>query len=81
MLVRQSDIIKVRKEVTSQLGRRVKVKTNKGRNQVDITEGIIKEVYSSIFVIEVEQEFEENPIMISYTYTDVLIRDVCMTLC
>lgn len=81
MLVRQSDINKVRTEVKNQLGRRVRIKTNRGRNQVDITEGVIKEAYSSIFVVEIDQDYEESPIMTSYTYTDVIIREVCMVLC
>lgn len=81
MVMRQADLNKVRTAVHNQLGNRVMIRTNKGRHKVDVTEGVIREAYPSIFIVEVESELDETPRMLSFSYTDVLTKDVKMTLC
>ena len=44
------------------------------------SEGIIKEVYPYIFMLEITDKDDENK-MISYSYSDLLTNDVQMTLC
>ncbi len=79
-MVRKSDVHKVRREVRDNIGKRVKVKANKGRRKIAITEGIITETYPSIFLIETDDDKSFARTM-SFSYTDVLTRDVRMTLC
>ena len=79
--MKQSDLNKVRQAVTSHVGSRVKVKSNKGGHKVDITEGIISETYPSIFLVRVDNALEDTTRMVSFSYTDVLTRDVRLTLC
>lgn len=82
MIVRQEDICKVRASVFQQLGNKVLIQLDRGRNRVDVQEGIIKGAYPSVFTILVNDENENNPPqLLSFSYADVLTRDVRMKLC
>ena len=76
----QTDIRKVKLSVDKNIGNRVKIRANRGRHKIDITEGVICETYPSLFLIEVENELDEGTQKISFTYTDVLTKDVRMQL-
>lgn len=76
-----SDVGKVRNVVRKHIGSKVVVRCNLGRHKVDVTEGIISETYPSIFLIKVRNEIEDTFQVISYSYTDVLTKDVRITLC
>ncbi len=76
----QADIIKVKKSVDKNIGNRVKVRANRGRHKIDVTEGIIFETYPSIFLIQVENKFDDAVHTISFSYKDVLTKDVQMQL-
>jgi len=81
IMMKQNDVNNVRNAVISQTGKKVKVKINRGRHKVDVTEGVISETYPSIFLIKI-QENEDMPIrMLSYSYTDILTKDVELILC
>ena len=77
----RSDVGKVRNAVNRHIGSRVIVRCNLGRHKVDVTEGVITETYPSIFLIKVKNELEDTFQTISYSYTDVLTKDVRITLC
>lgn len=81
MVMRQADINRVRHAVRSQLGNKVMIKANKGRHKIDVTEGIIKETYPSIFIVQVDNKYEDTKRLVSFSYTDVLTKDVKLTLC
>lgn len=78
-MMKRSDVNKVRREVTDNIGKRVKVKANKGRRKIAVAEGIITETYPSIFLIETNDKGCSRTM--SFSYTDVLTKDVRMTLC
>lgn len=81
IMTKQNDVNKVRNAVMSQTGKKVKVRINRGRHKVDVTEGVISETYPSIFLIKI-QEGEDMPVRtMSYSYTDILTRDVELILC
>ncbi len=80
-MVKQSDVNKVRRAVVSHIGSKVKIRANKGRHKISVTEGIITESYPSIFLIQVKNDTGNQVKMMSFTYTDVLTRDVELTLC
>lgn len=77
----QLDIRQVRKVVNAHIGSKVRIKLNKGRHRVDVTEGVIIETYPSIFLVEVANDVEEIYKTVSFSYTDVLTKDVCLSLC
>ncbi len=82
MAIQQSDIDKVRASVHGQLGNKVMIQLDRGRNRIDIQEGIIKGAYPSVFTILVEDENDANPPqLLSFSYADVLTRDIRMKLC
>lgn len=76
----QLDVRQVRKAVNAHIGSRVRIKSNRGRHRIDVTEGVITETYPSIFLVEVANDIEETSQMVSYSYTDVLTKDVCLSL-
>lgn len=75
------DIKSVRTEVRQYMGSKVKVKTNLGRNKVDITEGVIAEAYPSIFLIHIEADGDMPERKISYSYNDVITHDIELVVC
>lgn len=73
----QTEIRKVRASIHQQCGNRVKIQQDLGRNKVDI-----QEAYPSVFTVLIDDEFEQNPPqLLSFTYTDVITKDIRMQLC
>ncbi|MDD6057227.1 MAG: Veg family protein [Clostridiales bacterium] len=80
--MQQADFNKVRASVHQQLGRKVLIQLDKGRNKIDVQEGIIQNAYPSVFTILVNDECEDNPPQIlSFSYSDIITRDIRMKLC
>ena len=80
-MMKQADVSKVRREIISHVGSREKIKANKCRNKMDITEGVITETYPSIFLIKVDDGLSDSVKTISFSYADVLTKDEQMMLC
>jgi uncharacterized protein Veg len=81
IMMKQNDVNNVRNAVMNQTGKRVKIRINRGRHKIDVTEGIISETYPSIFLIKI-QESKDMPVRtVSYSYTDILTKDVELILC
>jgi uncharacterized protein Veg len=82
MAAQQSDIHKVRASVIQQLGSKVMIQLDRGRHRVDIQEGVIKGAYPCVFTVQVDNKTEEHPPqLLSFSYADVLTRDIRMKLC
>jgi len=81
MSIQKIDIDTVRNSVGNHIGRRVRIKMNRGRHKIDITEGILKEAYPSIFIVEVDKETDGSKRKVSFSYTDILTKDIQMLLC
>ncbi len=78
----QSEISKVRASIYQQCGRKVLIKLDRGRNKVDIQEGVIQGAYPSVFTVLVKDEREGNPDqLLSFSYSDIITRDIRMKLC
>ena len=77
----QAQISKVRASVHQQCGNRVKIQLDRGRNKVDIQEGVIQKAYSSVFTILVDDEQDNAPQLLSFSYTDIITKDIRMKLC
>ena len=80
-MMKQSDVNYVRNAVMHQTGKKVKIRINRGRHKVDETEGIISEIYPSIFLIKIQETADAPTRMVSYSYTDILTKDVELILC
>ena len=77
----QAQISKVRASVHQQCGNRVKIQLDRGRNKVDIQEGVIQKAYPSVFTILVDDEQDNAPQLLSFSYTDIITKDIRMKLC
>ncbi len=77
-----SDFNKVRESVKSQLGNRVMIKQDRGRNRVEIQEGILQNAYPSVFTILINDRRKDNPPqLLSFSYTDIITKEIRMKLC
>lgn len=80
--MQQEDFGKVRASVHQQCGRKVLIQLDRGRNKVDIQEGIIQNAYPSVFTVLVSDEHEDNPPqLLSFSYSDIITHDIRMKLC
>ena len=80
--MQQKDLNRVRASVLQQCGSKVKIQLDRGRNKVDIQEGVIQNAYPSVFTILIDDERDENPPqLLSFSYTDIIKRDIRMKLC
>ncbi len=70
----------LRRNVESCLGQNVVLKTNKGRKRVFVKEGVLEEVYPSIFVVRIDRGLTSER-RVSYSYSDILTETVEITLC
>lgn len=75
------NMCRVRNAVVKNVGKKVKVMSNKGRNKIDIAEGVISQTYPFLFSIELEPTVNEAARTISFSYTDVLTKEVELVLC
>ena len=65
---------RIKLDLESCVGKRVKLKANRGRKKVVEAEGIIENTYPKLFVVKLDKS---NSIKrLSYTYADVLTRTV-----
>lgn len=76
----QSDIPKVKKSIEKFIGSRVMLESGKGRQSLDTREGIIQDVYQSIFIVQLYDKCVPAG-RVSYNYTDVLTKTVKITIC
>lgn len=79
--MKQADnMCKIRNEIVSSKGKRVKIRTQKGRNRVAITEGIIAATYPCVFLVQLDTIPQLPMKTVSFSYTDVLTKDVELVL-
>lgn len=58
------------------------IQLDRGRNKVDIQEGVIQNAYPSVFTILVKDGQEQKPPqLLSFSYSDIITRDIRMKLC
>lgn len=80
MSIKKQDIHQIKRNIKSFIGSKVKLEAAKGRNKTTVDEGIIENVYPSIFIIQLYEGSEPSR-KVSYSYTDILTHSVEITLC
>lgn len=78
--MKSMDVAFVREAVKSNLGKKVKIRSHTGKRKFHVTEGVLSEIYPSIFLVRIGEEGEDTQ-TVSYTYTDVITKEVQMMLC
>ena len=71
----------VRRAVAEHVGSKVRVRGKMGGQNIVLTEGVITETYPCIFLVQVKNAEENSYQTVSYSYTDVITKDVQLTLC
>ncbi len=71
-MILKNDISSIKTEIGEKIGQKIIVKGSLGRNKPFEEQAIIKETYPNIFVVS----YEENNTNVSYRYTDILTRDL-----
>ena len=79
--MQQQDLRKVRASVYQQCGSKVKIQLDRGRNKVDIQEGVIQNAYPSVFTVLVKGKGQDEDQMLSFNYSDIVTKGVRMMLC
>lgn len=70
------NIEKVRDKIASYRGQTLQFRFNGSRNQIEEFEATIIDTYPSIFIVKLE----ENSLVKSFSYSDVLIRKLVVTI-
>ena len=76
----RTDVSHVRNDIQKIIGSTVRLETNKGRHKSVIRQGVVSNVYPSIFTVALSdgRSYSRN---MSFSYTDVLTNAVEITLC
>jgi uncharacterized protein Veg len=62
----------IKDEIVSYKGQLVKCRTSKGRNKIEVTQGILLDVYPKLFTMYVESEAST----VSFSYAEILTKEV-----
>ena len=77
---KKDSLHKIKQDLQGYVGQRVKLKANKSRKRTFEREGVIEQIYPSIFIVAVD-EGKKSPRKISFCYSDILTKTVELTLC
>ncbi|HZJ58374.1 MAG TPA: Veg family protein [Clostridia bacterium] len=80
MVINIDALDKVRETLESNIGERVKLKANRGRRRTYVNEGIINDIYPSVFTVLVDIDGQSTRTL-CYTYSDVLTSNVELVVC
>lgn len=70
----------IKKSIEGSVGQKVIIKTNMGKRNANVREGIVEFVYPSLFTVKIINGFDIDR-RVSYTYSDVLTESVEITFC
>ncbi len=71
---------RIKKDVETCVGEKVRLKANKGRKKTFIKEGILESTYPCIFVVKFDSD-QDSFRRVSYSYSDILTETVELTVC
>ncbi len=71
----------IRNTVVRNVGRKVLVRSNRGRNKFDEEEGVICDTYPSVFLVQIKDTYSDSIRTKSFSYKDVLTKEVELVLC
>lgn len=77
MAVKNSALEEIRQNLESSVGKKVKLRANRGRRKVIEAEGVIEKTYPKLFIVRLDDGSAVE--RMSYTYVDVLTETVELT--
>ncbi|NLO88814.1 MAG: Veg protein [Clostridia bacterium] len=72
-------LAEIKRDLDSHVGKRIKLRANKGRKKVVEQVGILEKTYPNIFVIKLDEK-KSTVRRVSFSYSDVLTETVKLTL-
>lgn len=79
-MIEKKDLFQVKRHIASCVGYKVRLESNKRHNKSVVSEGVIANVYPSIFTIHLD-EGNNSIRTVSCSYTDILTKSVELTIC
>lgn len=77
----QQEVVgRIRSDLESLMGTRMRLRANMGRSKIVEREGILEQTHPSLFVVKVEEK-RDRTARVSYSYVDVLTGTVELTHC
>ena len=73
-MVVKNPLVQIRKELESHVGKKIKLRANRGRRKTFEKVGVLENTYPSIFVVRVDEENYYQ--RLSFSYADVLTSTV-----
>lgn len=71
---------RIRADLESMMGERMKLKANMGRSKVLEREGVLEQTHPSLFVLKIDEK-RGRTARVSYSYVDILTGTVELTDC
>ena len=78
ILLNNLELLRIKEDIESNVGQRVRLKSNRGRRKIIEREGILEKTYPNIFVVRIDENTDSER-RVSYSYTDVLTETVEVT--
>jgi uncharacterized protein Veg len=79
----KKELDKIKSDLEDNIGSKIKFASKRGRKKRTVRNGVIESTYANVFVIKVdslnEEEIAER--RVSYTYADILTKNVELALC
>ncbi|HBT20709.1 MAG TPA: Veg protein [Peptococcaceae bacterium] len=72
-------LAEIKRDLDSHVGKRIKLRANKGRKKIVEQVGILEKTYPSIFVVKLDEK-KSTVRRVSFSYSDVLTETVKLTL-
>ncbi len=70
----------IKTEVQENIGKKVILRSDKGRRRIVTNEGVIVDAYPNIFIVRVNNKFDVER-TVSYSYSDILTSTVEVKFC
>lgn len=77
MALKKNALEQIKEDLESYVGKRVKLRANRGRRKVIEAEGILEKTYPKVFVVKLGKDSAVK--RMSYSYADVLTSTVELT--
>ena len=79
----KKELEQIKSDLKDNIGSKIRFASKKGRKKRIVRSGIIESTYSNVFVIKIDgndaEEFADR--RVSYSYSDILTRNVELALC
>lgn len=79
----KKELDKIKSDLKDNIGSKIKFASKRGRKKRTVRNGVIESTYANVFVIKVDSLNEEETAerRVSYTYADILTKNVELALC